>query len=281
MRSYAVLKIDEEFTPAERLECIHEVMSSAGKTFSATQLKSLLGSEATLQPLFLRTLLKEVQAFGSFETLDAHLAKLLASDDAVQLYQLMFARLEADLTATLAKTGIFATSKVKHVVGAILGLICFSPTVGLFEEEILAITKLPQVLWASLFAQIEEHLTSSGGMLFPQNAEFTTAVQLKYLAGGDSASFFCQEKLLEFFSLSAPTARRLQVVPRLFLHLNDPFRLTHFISDPIDLFTMVQSPLLKQELIQYWKFCQQHNPQLPSLIAEQVRAYCQSVREIP
>jgi hypothetical protein len=218
-----------------------------------------------------------MQAFGSFEAIDQHLERLLDQEDAVGLYDIMLERLEQSLSPTLQGNGTLSSDSKIKPLGAILGLITLVPSLGLSEDEIIRITKVPLVVWSSLFSQIGDHLTVSGARLMPGNGDFTAAVASRFLDSSEPTRQFCRNKLIEFFDNSA-NSRKFEAVPRILVHQNDMVTLAQFLSAVPNFAEMTKTPALKQELVHYWKLCQSTSQS--SLFVERLLAEFQKVRPL-
>src|SRR5262249_42782985 len=92
----------EPLTRDERRAIVKAVPKLVAKTLDDRQIDALLHNPATENPLFLRVALEELRGYGSFETLNALIARLPRTGDALTtLFEQVFERLEKEFGANL------------------------------------------------------------------------------------------------------------------------------------------------------------------------------------
>jgi len=137
------------------------------KVLQPEQRAMIAAEDKTRRPLFLRTVLEEVRVFGHHSGLTDHLANFLASENELDLFQRVLARMERD----------HGEAEVRAVMTAI-----WAARHGLSETEIMEVTKLPRIKLSELLIAMEYHLMQREGLYTFFHNYLREGVELRYLS---------------------------------------------------------------------------------------------------
>lgn len=229
----------------EREAFVQGFMALHAKTLKETQLESLINSNACSNPLYLKTLLDELRVFGSFEQLDAHIARCLTATDATSLYKLVFERLDKDL-ATLTPSNAHAL-----VVSSII-----ASRSGMTEEELLKMHKFDPTTWATVSLALEDLLVESSGNLTFFHDCVRQAVTRHYPAARDTNTL--HRNLATFFESRCPSSpldlsyhRYYEELPFHYELAGESNKMVTFLTT-VSHFAELQKPAFRFDLYRYW-----------------------------
>jgi hypothetical protein len=228
-----------------------------------------MASNACQNPLYLRTLLEEIRVFGSFEQLDAHIDRYLRAQSPPELFQLIFQRLEQDIT-TIITCSVFGGAKVT-LVSAVLALTWVARR-GLTEVELLEVLGITASQWAPLHLALEEALVSRSGFFTFFHDYMRQAVETRYIK---SAQTTYRKAIIEYFTVINATddKRVYEEVPYQLEQLKDWRGLASFITE-LKNFDKLSRGDNKFDLYRYWRAASKEGGQDPeSMIFNKIQAY--------
>jgi nephrocystin-3 len=147
------------FTKAEQKRFIGEYLGRYRKALTVKQTQTLQSHPLSGNPLFLLTVLEELRVFGVHEEIEKRLNTLLsappskAEGDAPtvdDVFEHVLARIEEDL----------GRKGVQQAMEAI-----WASRAGLYQDELLAISRIPPSRWATIQNALDESLYESRGKI--------------------------------------------------------------------------------------------------------------------
>eukprot|EP01102_Stenamoeba_stenopodia_P008711 TRINITY_DN2533_c0_g1_i3.p1 TRINITY_DN2533_c0_g1~~TRINITY_DN2533_c0_g1_i3.p1 ORF type:complete len:1715 (-),score=402.13 TRINITY_DN2533_c0_g1_i3:141-5285(-) len=235
----------ELLNPMEKEAIVEEYMRHHSKTLTSEQLSMIVNTNQTSNALFLRTLLDELRIFGSYELLNTAIQRYTTARDPVQLFQLIFKRLEDDFEPT---------RRPKLIADALSYLACARR--GLSEQELQELVGIPQALWAPVFFALRDSLIDRDGYLTFFHNYMREAVQSYYFTQTPAHQY--RNRLSSFFSQHATRRRQCEEVPYLFYQDTNWLNVMSFITD-IENFKILNTPEFELDLYQYWKMSLEHD----------------------
>ncbi len=238
-------------TPLEKDErhlLITEYLSRFRKALSNMQMTTIMLSEHTGNPLFLKVFLDELRVFGVHEKLDEAISHYLDSGSPGELFDKILQRLEKD----------YETNR-PGLVGDALSLI-FASRRGLAEKELLSMLgsggdPLPQALWSPLFLALEESLISRHGLLNFFHDYLRQAVYNRYIVNEENERLW-HERLGNYFTDTPADYRKADELLWQLMKAGDWSALAKAIQDPA-LLTEAWD-INKYDLRQYWVLTEEH-----------------------
>jgi nephrocystin-3 len=165
----------EGLSYAEQSEFVTGYLAKFGKALSAGHLSRILEEEGIHNPLYLKTLLDELQVFGIHEQLDETIDDYLDADSLLDLREKMLARLEADF-------GDVDTSVVPVMFRSILS----TRSKGLSEEDLQTLLSLSPIRWSELYFATRGLLKKEKGLLKLRDDDLAAVVAGRYPGGQDT-----------------------------------------------------------------------------------------------
>jgi len=206
-RGSEVLRV-EPLAPNERERAAAAYLAVFAKALAPELLARLTAAPQSASPLFLRAVLQEMRVYGDHQTLGRHLDTYLAAHDAVELYDRILARYEAD----------YATKRPELVRDALR--LVWGARDGLGETELLALlgepgAPLPRAIWSPLGLALDAALINRAGLLGFFHDALRDAVERRYLAGAEARRATHAELAAFFGSAGAGVTnrRRLRELP--------------------------------------------------------------------
>jgi tetratricopeptide (TPR) repeat protein len=265
----------EPLTTEERKNLIEEYLGQYGKKMTQAQLQRVMGSNACQNPLYLRTLLEEIRVFGSFEQLDAHIDRYLRAQSPPELFQLIFQRLEQDITTTVSSS-VFSGSKLS-LVSVVLALTWVARR-GLTEVELLELLGITASQWAPLHLALEEALVSRSGFFTFFHDYMRQAVESRYIRNAQPTY---RKAIIEYFTKINPNddKRVYEEVPYQLEQLQDWRGLASFITD-LKNFDKLSRGDSKFDLYRYWRAVSKMGGQDPeSMIFNKIQQFAKETAE--
>ncbi len=164
----------------EQLTFIDTYLPNLGKRFSAVQKQIAASYSITKTPIYLKTLLQELSIIGKYDLLTEQLVAYLAAPSTAALFVKVLERFERDYNTPACPT------LVRDVFSLLYG-----SQQGMRESRLLAITRIPQLVWIPLYHAMQPYLLNQDGVLKLAQHNLRVAVQTRY-------------------SLHAPTIRALR-----------------------------------------------------------------------
>ena len=164
-RGYTTLTI-EPLASAEQEQLIQHYLKRYTKELDGGLRQLILDHPLAASPLFLKVLLEELRQCGRHDTLKEQLAFYLSSQTVDDLYERVLERLENDGSG----------EGVRKVMTAL-----WASRAGLTEPELLAITGLKPLQWASIDLALEKAFGRNGNRLVFDHDYLRIAVQDRYL----------------------------------------------------------------------------------------------------
>ncbi len=234
-----------------------------------------MASNACQNPLYLRTLLEEIRVFGSFEQLDAHIDRYLRAQSPPDLFQLIFQRLEQDIT-TVITSAVFSGSKMS-LVSAVLALTWVARR-GLTEVELLELLSITASQWAPLHLALEEALVSRSGFFTFFHDYMRQAVESRYIRNAQPTY---RKAIIEYFTKinTVDDKRVYEEVPYQLEQLQDWRGLAAFITD-LKNFDKLSRGDSKFDLYRYWRAVSKQGGQDPeSMIFNKIQTLAKETPE--
>lgn len=242
-RGWPVLEVSA-LTPAEQRQIIVKYLGRYGKRLDAAQSEIILGAQQASSPLYLRALLEEIRIFGDFARLNDRIRHYLASRDAVDLYDKILERLEADYerqSPGLVRRAFSLLAASRH---------------GLTETELRDMLGVPQAIWSPLHLAVRESLSNTMGYLTFFHEYLWKAVDHRYLATQEArrAMHRC---LADHFTKSEDIDRKADELPWQLMKAEEWGWLRDCLSQ-FDIFLNLRQRDGESELLNYWKILQPH-----------------------
>lgn len=196
LEKWHILKV-KPLSSAERKNLVITYLAKYNKTLAPNLLKQALAHPFSNNPLFLKTLTEELRLFGVHEELQKRLKQYLTSKTIDDLFERVLKRVEEDS----------GKASVQHAMQAI-----WASRSGLTEKEILSITNLKPVSWATIRNALDECLLDSNGKISFSHDYMKIAVKDRYLktkALQKEAHF----ELATYFQKKSVDARRVEEEP--------------------------------------------------------------------
>ncbi|MFX0064189.1 MAG: tetratricopeptide repeat protein, partial [Candidatus Hermodarchaeota archaeon] len=234
----------EPLDPAGKEQLIIEYLEQYRKRLDQGQIKKLVDTEATNNPLYLRVLLEELRIFGKYEELDTRIRYYLEAKTPVALYEKIITRWEEDYERD--RKGL-----VRDALSILWGA-----RYGLTEEEMLDMVKgerdarLPRAIWSPLYLAMKDSLVSRSGLLTFFHDYLRTAVEKKYLSGKEW-KLAVHQVLADYFEDQPITPRKLAELPWQLFHAEAWGELKTCLVD-LEIFELLMKEGRRYELLGYW-----------------------------
>ena len=208
------------FTKTEQKSFIGKYLGRYGKTLTTKQTKALQTHFLSGNPLFLLMVLEELRVFGVHTQLEKRLTELLSpplsktrgeAPSVDDIFEHVLVRMEKD----------FGRKAVQQSMETI-----WASRSGLFQDELLAIAKIPPAKLAAILNALDESLYESGGKINFGHDYLRKAVEDRYLAT-DPKLRAVHSRMSCFFSLQGnylddlrniPNTRKITELPYQYLH---------------------------------------------------------------
>ncbi|CAD5125410.1 DgyrCDS13642 [Dimorphilus gyrociliatus] len=199
------------------------------KEMTQEQLSKLVDIEQTQNPLFLKVLISELCAFGSFRLINNKIDDLTSAKDISQLFEKMIIRLKRDYNDPEAGTEIVE----KTLCGLTLSKYGFS------ENDLKNFLNIKQHIWSPFYYAIEKFLLNRQSMLQIAHWELSIVIEKEFMAFAEirkghienMANFFYdifQEKIRRSEKLSITLMNEL---PELLMKVNKQKELITVLSN--------------------------------------------------
>ena len=160
-------------SPLKREDCETFIASHLGKyrkSLTPELTSKVLAHPLSGNPLFLRTFLEELRVFGVHEELGPKLDHYLTSQTVDDLFERVLERVESDNSP--------------ESVRAVLEVL-WAAKESFAEDELLAVSGLPPVVWAPIHIALDESLIGAGGRLAFSHDYLRKAVEDRYLPSAE------------------------------------------------------------------------------------------------
>ena len=222
----------------QRRTLINDYLKRFSKILDESQIKRIIKSKQSNNPLYLKTLLDELRVFGSYEKLNERIDYYLQSETIDALFDKMLERLEQDYDRE-------NTSLTKDVMSLI-----WASRHGLSETEILEMLKIPQAVWSPLKLTVEESLVSRSGLLNFFHDFFRHAVYKRYLIKTEH-QHTAHLTIAHYFKDRDIDKRKVEELPWQLQQAKSWERLKNCVTEPT-MFLKLQTDETKYELTGYW-----------------------------
>lgn len=222
-------------TLGERANIVRSFLGEHGKALDAEQEHRVSADPASANPLFLRTRLEELRAFGSHEELNRKITHYLEAQGLDDLFQRVLARFETDYGREL-------------VVGVMTAI--WAARRGLSAAELAPIVDRGPEEIARVLLALDYHLMNRAGLLTFFHEHLRNAVQQRYLASTDSRRE-ARLWLAGYFTVRQPDERKAEELPWLLAEAEAWPELAAAISD-VEMFTELWKEPRRYELTRYW-----------------------------
>lgn len=233
-RSWEELRV-QPLTLAERADIVRSFLGEHGKALDAEQEQRVSADPASANPLFLRTRLEELRAFGSHEELNRKITHYLEAQGLDDLFQRVLARFEADYGREL-------------VVGVMTAI--WAARRGLSAAELAPIVDRKPEEIARVLLALDYHLMNRAGLLTFFHEHLRNAVEQRYLETVGSRRQ-ARLWLASYFTSGPPDERRAEELPWLLAEAEAWPELAAAISD-VGMFTELWKEPRRYELTRYW-----------------------------
>ena len=241
-RGWPTLQV-QPLSEDERRGLIADYLAHHSRGLSEQRAQRIVDSEATENPLYLKTLLDDLRATGAHRRLDEQIDDYLQAPDIPALLDKILSRYERDY-------GRDRPGLVKESLSLLWGA-----RRGLTEDELLRLTKpedqpqLPLALWTPLRLALDEGLVDRDGILVFGHDYLRQAVQQRYAPDQDSQHAI-RLRLADWFEAEPISARSCDELPWLLEQAELLERLRHCLLD-IERFLLILRRD-QQELMGYW-----------------------------
>lgn len=247
--------------PAQRKQLAEEYLATYRKHLTQAQLSRLSSHPMSGNPLFLRTLLRELRLYGVFEELEQKLVGLLEVKDLTGLFSLVLERMEADLG--------------EEICHQALSLIWASRS-GLALGELQIVGGLSQLQIAQLQLGLDQSLLEREGRLVFSHQFLQLAVEERYLARKGSIDQV-REQLVAYFDQLPATERKAEELPYQLVQLAAWDQLESCLTDPYLFPKLSERGYL--ELLGWWlKFPEKKH--LEDLYQNELQRWSESIVEV-
>lgn len=181
-------------TPFSRLTAeryIRATLARVGRALPDAEVARILAHPRVTLPIFLKTLVDELSVFGSHEELPDRLDECLATEEPDDLFEVILARLEEDLGASLVRS--------------ILEAIWASPE-GMTDEELIAFAKVNPRLLSIVKLSLDDAIHAPAGMNAVAHDFLHKAIEDRYVVD-EEASRLVHFRLGTWWSKQSPTDR--------------------------------------------------------------------------
>lgn len=216
----------------DRAQLVVSYLGHFRKKLNASQVKTLADAPSCANPLFLTTILAELQLFGSFELLDQRIATLLSAENPRSLFGLILQRFEADYGEELTQACLSALYAARR---------------GLTEDELIAYLEMPRLSLTPLLYSIERHLLNKDGLYTFGHDFLRQAVEYRYLALS-APKIHAYSELADWFMDREVNARKADELPWLLQASSRSDDLVEALID-LELIAYVDD---KYEILKYW-----------------------------
>lgn len=241
-RGYSVLTV-EPLTLQEREQFASVFLAQYAKRLNSQQMKTIVESKKTSNPLTLRILLDELRQFGSYERLDETIQYYLQANSVIEMLELVFKRWENDYEAE--RPGL-----VKDTLCSI-----WAARQGLTESELMDLlgtegTPLAQGIWSPLHLALGQSLLEHGGFLNFSHDYIRQAVETHYLAAEEDKQA-AHRQMAEYFNqkIGYPK-RKVAELPWQWQRSGEWKLLYELLADPH--YFLAQWALDRDDLFAYW-----------------------------
>jgi tetratricopeptide (TPR) repeat protein len=220
---------------AGRAALIESYLTKSRKRLEPELAARLAADERCAVPLFLCTILEELRLFGRHREIGTWIERLLRARDLGALFEKVLERLEAD--------------QGREAVGAMLSTL-WASRAGLFEEEIIAITRLSRLARSRLALGLDEHLLRLDGRLIFFHEYLRQAARRRYAPTPETARE-AHSRIADYFEGHGSPDRRASELPWQLREIEDWERLKSAASD-VGILIEHASRHAWFELLGYW-----------------------------
>ncbi len=229
-------------TVKEREAIVVRFLSEYRKALGADLVRRISEDEKCSQPLFLRTLLEELRLFGRHSLLAGRIEHYLATTGPEDLFRMVLERLEED----------FGRDEISDVMSLI-----WASRDGLTEDDLVAITGIPQPTISMVAMGLDYHLLTKNGIRTFFHDYLRRAVEVRYLNEEETrrsqhlrlADY--AERVITAEPATAPLFRFARELPAQLHAAGARDRLCDVLAD-IRIFTVLYTDEIKYEFISYW-----------------------------
>ena len=246
------------FIKTEQKTFIGEYLGRYRKALKAKQMKILQSHQLSGNPLFLLTVLEELRVFGVHEELEQRMQTLLSppqskgEDEAPtvdDVFEHALARIEKDL----------GKKAVQQAMEAI-----WASRAGLYQDELLAIARIPPAKWAAIRNALDESIYESSGKISFGHDYLRKAVENRYFDTLPKKQkshrkigrfFFVQDNYLDT-KHTAPNQRKATELSFQYLESGESGKLLKCLTDFDLLMAACHSGLFPQFFVDYTRAAQ-------------------------
>ncbi len=239
-KGWRKLKV-EKMTLPQRMEVARTYFSDFRKTLSEAQEQIICSNHPILaNSLVFVSMLDELRRFGSYEDLTDFARHLVQSANSHEFFTKVLDRQEF----------LFNTEKYPTAIQDVMCALALSEN-GLYEDEILKICSLPQLVWTQIFYANGPHLILRGGKVTFAHNMFRIAVEEKYLEDDDRLNLSFDALMDYFEGRDEDDERAIQELAFQYYRMRDCEALFMKISK-FNVFCLYDDSNRINEIARYW-----------------------------
>lgn len=212
----------EKLTRDQIRQIIHESLKRYGKKLNVSMRARIMEKESCTNPLFLKALISQLRMYGSYETLDAFLDRLIRAESLSDIFTITEERLKAYFQDR---------GSDPKLVEQALALIVFSNN-GILETELQDILQMMPVARSVLFSAIELFVIEDNGLIRLNHDLIVRTVRAHLTKNQPDIERTTAEKLTEYFDAQPAGWRKFSEYAYQIRKLNDTEKLLQALSDP-------------------------------------------------
>ncbi|MCL2476699.1 tetratricopeptide repeat protein [Candidatus Bathycorpusculum sp.] len=153
-------------TKKQIIRIVDQFFVQFSKSFPLNKARMLANNKGCKNPLFLKIVINEIRKFGSFENFDDFFDKICVIDEFDLLYTFIVEKFKE----------YCMERKIPGKYVELIPLLLVCSNKGLSEKEIMDITQLPPIMWASFYSFLQTYILEFNGKIQIINYDFAKTI---------------------------------------------------------------------------------------------------------